>query len=139
VKSYRKEVLMRLVLKLLPMVLALMLVLPVSASTRQHHYTVPEKFRQESTCVHMHEEHWSWRWSPYFHPYYSIWNGYWTGMQFAGSTWARANRLLGRRDNPATASRLNVMLHALVIVREDGGSWREWRGTADHYCGLPVY
>jgi hypothetical protein len=102
-------------------------------------YRAPAWFDRQATCVHQHEEHWYWRWTPSFHPLYSYWNGYYTGMQFAGSTWERANRILHRRDSPRTGNRRIVILHAWAIVRHDGGSWREWRGTADRYCGLPVY
>lgn len=90
-------------------------------------------FRSQATCIHNHEEHWSWQWSPYFHPHYNYWNGYYTGMQFALSTWEAANRLLGRHDSPYHPSRLNVMLHALAIVRHDG-SWHEW--STARLCGL---
>ena len=130
---------MRLRLKLLLVVLATMLVLPAQAFAGRVRRHAPYWFVRQATCVHQHEEHWYWRWTPLFHPLYSYWNGYYTGMQFAGSTWYRANRLLHRRDTPYTGDKRIVILHAWAIVRQDGGSWREWRGTADRYCGLPVY
>src|ERR1700747_2952761 len=83
-----QEVLMRLRLKLLLAVLATMMVLPASAIARQRPH-VPSWFVRDATCVHMHEEHWSWRWASWYHPHYAYWNGYYTGMQFAGSTWER--------------------------------------------------
>lgn len=125
---------MRLRLKLLPMVIALVVVLPGTAKA-----SVPDRFVRQAVCVHQHEEHWSWRWTPTFHPTYSYFNGYYTGMQFALSTWRRANRLLHSHVSAYTNSKREVIRHAYAIVRQDGGSWREWRGTADVYCGLPVY
>lgn len=125
---------MRLRLKLLPMVIAALVVLPGTAKA-----SVPDWFRNDANCVHNHEEHWSWRWSPNYHPHYSYFNGYYTGMQFALSTWRRANRLLGSHVSAYTDNKRIVIRHAWVIVRQDNGSWREWRGTADRYCGLPVY
>lgn len=130
---------MRLRLKLLLVVLATMLVLPVQAFAGRQRRHAPSWFVPKATCVQQHEEHWYWRWTPTFHPLYSYWNGYYTGMQFAGSTWRRANRLLGSHVSPTTNSKRIIIRHAYAIVKQDGGSWREWRGTADVYCGLPVY
>lgn len=129
---------MRLRLKLLLVVLATMLVLPVSAFAARHRRHAPYWFVRQATCVHMHEEHWSWKWTPWFHPNYDYWNHYYTGMQFAGSTWERANRLLHRHDSPLTGLKRIVILHAYAIVRQDGGSWREWPNSGRE-CGLPMY
>lgn len=100
-----------------------------TTTTATHHrYTVPLWFRVDAECIHSYEAP-TWRWSPYYHPGYSYWNGYYTGMQFAPSTWDRANQLLNMHTDPATASKLSVMLHAKAIVLHDshsGNAWREW-------------
>jgi hypothetical protein len=97
----------------------------------------PWYFRQQAVCVHSHEAG-AWRWTPTYHPGYSYWNKYWTGMQFMLGTWRTANHLLHRRDSPYTGNPRIIILHAYAIVRKDGGSWREWRNTAN-MCGLPTY
>lgn len=54
------------------------------------------------------------------------------GMQFAWSTWQRA----GGSGDPADATPAEQVYRAYVIVvNQDGGSWREWPQTA-RACGL---
>lgn len=123
---------MKLLLALSVIVAAM--VVTSTANAGHRHFVVPQWFRAQAECIHSHEAP-TWRWSPYYHPGYSYWNGYYTGMQFAPSTWQRANELLHLHTNPATASKLSVMLHALAIYRGDGDSWREW--NPDPYlCGF---
>lgn len=146
--NYPQEVLMRLRLKLLPLVVLLLLSLPAFGGKAQARpesvvksskaLRVPRSFRVRAICVHNHEEHWSWRWSPRFHPHYSYWNHYYTGMQFAQSTWQRANGLLHSHVRATTNNATVIIRHAYVIVRQDGGSWREWPNSARE-CGLPTY
>jgi hypothetical protein len=113
----------------------------IARAAHEHHgrhFAVPSWFRKDANCIHSIEAP-NWRWSPSFHPGYSYWNGYYTGMQFAPSTWERANQLLGLRTNPANASKLSVMLHAEAIVKYDalsGNAWREWYPD-NIKCGLP--
>lgn len=55
------------------------------------------------------------------------------GLQFAWSTWRRA----GGVGDPADASPDEQIFRAwVIVVRQDGGSWREWPQTA-RACGLP--
>ena len=106
------------------------------AGTR-HKPHAPYWFVKDARCVHSHEAS-AWKWTPDFHPGYSYWNKYWTGLQFDKGTWQRANALLHSHVDPHTGNVRAIILHAYAIVREDGGSWREWPNSA-RMCGLPTF
>lgn len=109
----------------------------VSLVLTVHHHVKPHApywFVKQARCIHSHEEHISWRWDSNYHPTYPYWNHYYTGMQFAGSTWRRANELLHSHASPTTGSPRIIIRHAYAIYREDGNSWREW--STDYLCGL---
>lgn len=112
-------------------VMALCATSTAQASPKRH---APAWFVRQATCIHNHEEHWSWRWHEKWHPHYSYWNGYYTGMQFAKSTWQTANKLLHSHADPHTGNKRIIILHAYAIVRYDG-DWHEW--STAYMCGLP--
>lgn len=98
---------------------------------------LPASFIRQALCVHHYECATTWYYGPTRHtcgnPH--AWSGFYGGMQFTLGTWQRADALLHRHDHPVWSSPRVQVAHAYVIVKQDGGSWREWPRSS-RSCGL---
>jgi hypothetical protein len=96
------------------------------------HWHAAPWFLRAATCVHQHEGAWN----------DNTGNTYFGGLQFLESTWKRAGGAHhmafdhpgDQRRYPFTVSPREQIYRMWIIVRQDGGSFREW-GTAGA-CGL---
>jgi len=102
-----------------------------AAPARWH---APAQWLPGALCVHAHESG-DFHYGPSRHRSTASWNGYYNGWQFTLSTWQRADRLLGRHDDPQWSAPWVQLWHVWAIWKDDRGSWREWPHTA-RMCGL---
>lgn len=116
--------------------------------TRSHWLRhLSDRFIADALCVHDGWHHQSHR------PYRRTWNvpdsirggtgeaswhddgaPYYNGFQFAPSTWRRAGGNGYRIVSADPAEQIYRVY--VIVVRQDGGSWREWPRTS-RACGLP--
>lgn len=105
-----------------------------TARASRHHWRASPWFLRSALCIHRGESG-DFHYGPQAHRYRGSWNGYYGGWQFTLGTWQRADRLLGRHDDPQWSPPWVQLWHVYAIWRDDGGSFREWPNTS-RACGL---
>lgn len=98
-----------------------------------HHWRAPHPFYEHALCIHRYESG-DFHYGPTRHPR-GAWNGYFNGWQFTLGTWQRADRLLGRHDDPQWSPPWVQLMHVWAIWRDDAYSFREWPRSSK-LCGL---